>query len=111
LNTTDLDNRLTDGGEVVSLTRGPRSILRKDHSNHLNKTETLYSRNILYRSLQILLFFPSHKEKEAKIKTYKTIYLPVTLFWHETCSLTIWDEHKVKLYDNIVLRRISGSKR
>jgi hypothetical protein len=43
--------------------------------------------------------------KNVTIKTYKTIVLPVVLCGRETSSLTL------RLFENRVLRRISGTKR
>jgi hypothetical protein len=42
---------------------------------------------------------------------YKTIILPVVLYGCETWSLTIRQEHKLRVFENRVLRRIFGQKR
>jgi hypothetical protein len=47
----------------------------------------------------------------VKIKTYKTIILPVVLYGCETLSLTLREEHRLRVYENRVLRRIFGPKR
>jgi hypothetical protein len=47
----------------------------------------------------------------VKIKIYKTIILPVVLYECETLSLTLREEHKLRVFENRVLRRIFGSKR
>jgi hypothetical protein len=47
----------------------------------------------------------------VKIKIYKTIILPVVLYGCETWSLTLSKEHKLRVLENRVLRRIFGSKR
>jgi hypothetical protein len=39
------------------------------------------------------------------------IILPVVLFGCETWSLTLRDEHRLRMFDNRVLRRIFGPKR
>jgi hypothetical protein len=49
--------------------------------------------------------------KNVKIKTYKTIILPVVLCGCETCSLALREEHRLRVFDNRVLRRIFGPKR
>jgi hypothetical protein len=49
--------------------------------------------------------------KNIKIRIYKTIILPVVLYGCETWSLTLRDEHRLKVFENRVLRRISGPKR
>ena len=46
-----------------------------------------------------------------KIKIYRTIILPVVLYGCETWSLTLKEEHRLKVFENRVLRRIFGLKR
>jgi hypothetical protein len=48
---------------------------------------------------------------KIKIKIYKTIILPVVLYGCETWSLTLMEEHRLRLFENRVLRRIFGPKR
>jgi hypothetical protein len=47
----------------------------------------------------------------VKIKIYKTIILPVILYGCETLSLKLRDEHRLRVFENRVLRRIFGPKR
>jgi hypothetical protein len=49
--------------------------------------------------------------KNVKIKTYRTIILPVILYGCETSSLTVREEHRLIVFENRVLRRIFGPKR
>jgi hypothetical protein len=49
--------------------------------------------------------------RNVKIKTYKTIILPVVLYGCETCSITLREEHRLRVFENRVLRRIFGPKR
>jgi hypothetical protein len=42
---------------------------------------------------------------------YEKYLLPVVLYACETWSLTLREEHKVRVFENRVLRRIFGSKR
>jgi hypothetical protein len=42
---------------------------------------------------------------------YKTIILPVVLYGCETWSLTLREEHRLRVFENRVLRRIFGPKR
>jgi hypothetical protein len=42
---------------------------------------------------------------------YKTIILPVVLYGCETWSLTLREEHRLKVFENRVLSRIFGHKR
>jgi hypothetical protein len=49
--------------------------------------------------------------RNVKVKTYTAILLPVALYGCETWSLTIREEHRLRVFENRVLRRIFGSKR
>jgi hypothetical protein len=49
--------------------------------------------------------------KNIKIKIYKTIILSVVLYGCETWSLTLREEHRLRVLENRVLRRIFGPKR
>jgi hypothetical protein len=49
--------------------------------------------------------------ENIKIRIYKTIILPVVLYGCETWSLTLRDEHRLRVFENRVLRRIFGPKR
>ena len=49
--------------------------------------------------------------KNLKIKIYRNIILPVVLCGCETWSLTLREERKLRVFENMVLRRIFGSRR
>jgi len=49
--------------------------------------------------------------KNFKIRIYRTIILPVVLYGCETWSLTLREERKLWVFENMVLRRIFGSRR
>jgi hypothetical protein len=49
--------------------------------------------------------------RNVKAKIYKTIILPVVLYGCETWSLTLREEHRLRVFENRVLRRIFGPKR
>jgi hypothetical protein len=49
--------------------------------------------------------------KNIKIKIYRTIILPVVLDEPKKWSLTLRKEHMLRMFQNRVLRRISGPKR
>jgi hypothetical protein len=49
--------------------------------------------------------------RNAKVKIYKTIILPVVLYGCEAWSLTLRKDHRLRVYENRVLRRIFGPKR
>jgi hypothetical protein len=69
----------------------------------------LNSGNACYNSVQSLLSsrLPS---KNIKIRIYKTIILPVVPFGCKTWSLTLREEHRLRVFENRVLRRISGPR-
>jgi hypothetical protein len=48
--------------------------------------------------------------QNLKIKIHKTVILPVVLYGCETLSLTLRDEHRLRVFENRVLRRIFGPK-
>jgi hypothetical protein len=70
---------------------------------------SIHSGNACYHSVQNLLS-PSLLSKSKKIKTYKTIILPVDLCGCDTWSLTLWEERSLGVFENRVLRRILGPK-
>ena len=49
--------------------------------------------------------------KNLKIKTYRIIILPVTLYGCENLSLTLREVRKLRVFENVLLRRIFGSRR
>jgi hypothetical protein len=64
----------------------------------------------------LLLFSPkslsSHLISEnLKIKIYKTVILPVVLYGCKTWSLTLREEHRLRDFENRVLRKMFGPQR
>jgi hypothetical protein len=49
--------------------------------------------------------------KNLKIRIYKTIILPVVLYGGEAWSLTLREEHTLRVFEKKVLRRIFGQRR
>jgi hypothetical protein len=49
--------------------------------------------------------------KNVKIRIYESIILPVVLYVCETLSLTVREEHRLRVFENTVLSRISRLKR
>jgi hypothetical protein len=47
----------------------------------------------------------------VKLKIYKTMILPVVLYGCETLSLTLREEHRLRVFENRMLRRIFRPKR
>jgi hypothetical protein len=48
---------------------------------------------------------------KLKIRIYKTIILPVVLYGCEIWSLTLREEHRLRVFENRVLRSIFGPRR
>jgi len=68
------------------------------------------SGNACYHSVQNLLS-SRLLSKNIKIKIYRTIILPVVLYGCETWSLTLREERKLRVFENMVLRIIFGPRR
>jgi hypothetical protein len=66
--------------------------------------------NACYHSVQSLLS-SCLLSRNVKDKIYKTIILSVVLYWCETWSLTLREEHRLRVFENRVVWRISGPKR
>jgi hypothetical protein len=49
--------------------------------------------------------------KNINIRIYKTIIFPVVLYGCETWSLTLREKHRLRVFENRVLRRIFGPRR
>jgi hypothetical protein len=67
----------------------------------------LKSGNAYYCLLQKLLS-SSLLSKNIKINIYRTIILPVVLYGCETWSLMLREEHRLRVFENRVLRRTFG---
>ena len=61
--------------------------------------------NACYHSVQDLLS-SRLLSKNLKIKIYRAIILPVVLYGCETWSLTLREKRKLRVFENMVLRRI-----
>ena len=70
----------------------------------------LRSGNACYHSVQNLLS-SRLLSKNLKIKIYRAIILPVVLYGCETWLLTLREERKLRVFENMVLRRIFGPRR
>jgi hypothetical protein len=49
--------------------------------------------------------------KNIKIRIYKTIILRVVLYGNTTLSLTLREEHRLRVFEKRMLRKIFGLKR
>jgi hypothetical protein len=65
--------------------------------------------NAWYYSVQNLLS-SRLLSKNLKIKIYRNITLPVVLYGCETCSLTMMEEPRLRVFEKSVLRRVFGPK-
>ena len=68
------------------------------------------SGNACYHSVQNLLS-SSLLYKNLNFKIRRTLILLVVLYGCETWSFTLREERKLKLYENMALRRIFGPRR
>ena len=73
-------------------------------------TSRLRAGNACYHSVQNLLS-SRLLSKNLKIKIYRTIILPIVLYGCETWSLTLLEDRKLRVFGNMVLRRIFGPRR
>jgi hypothetical protein len=64
---------------------------------------------VCYHSVQKLLS-PGLLSKNLKINIYGNIILPVVLYGCGTWSLTLKEKRRLSMFENRVLRGISGSK-
>jgi hypothetical protein len=86
------------------------STLTDQNCIHKEIRSRLNSGNACYHAVQNLLSSRLLSRK-VKIKIYKTIILPVVLYGCETLSPTLREEHRLRVFENRVLRRIFGPKR
>jgi hypothetical protein len=75
---------------------------------HEEINSRLKSGNACYRSVHMSSRLMS---RNVKVKIYKTVILPVVLYMCETWSLTLREEHRLRVFENRVLRRIFGPTR
>jgi hypothetical protein len=48
--------------------------------------------------------------KNVEVQIYRTVTLPVVLIGCETWSVTLSEEHKLRVFENRVLREVFGTK-
>jgi hypothetical protein len=70
----------------------------------------LNSWNACYHWVQSLLS-SRLLSRNVKVKIYKTIIQPLVLYGCKTWSITLGEEHRLRVFENRVLRRIFGPKR
>jgi hypothetical protein len=87
-----------------------RTTLINQNDFHDKIKSRLHSGNACYHSVQNLL--TSHLISEnLKIKIHKTVILPVVLYGCENWSLTLREEHRLRVSANMVLKRILWPER
>jgi hypothetical protein len=96
------------GNEVGKLFRylGMSLVNKNNVQGGINRK--LNSGNACYHSVQNVLF-SSLPSKNINITIYKTLILPVVLYGIETWSLTLREEHRLKVFENGLLRRVYGT--
>jgi hypothetical protein len=116
-----LVSRDQNAGQNREINMGYRSFENVTQFKYLGTTVTnqnliqeeikkrMNSGNACYHSVQNLLS-SRLLSKNVKVRIYKTIILPVVLYGCETCSLTVREERKLRVFENRVLRRIFGPK-
>ena len=114
-------SRGQNAGQSHSMKTDNSSFERVEDFKHLGTTSTnqnsiqeeiksrLKSGNACYHSVQNL-FSSSLLSKNLKIKIYRIIILPVVLDGRETWSLTLRDEHRLRVSEKRLLRRVFGPK-
>jgi hypothetical protein len=90
--------------KYLGMTVTNQNLIKEEIKRRLN------SGNACYHSVQNLLS-SRPLSINVKIKIYKTIILPVILYGCETWSLALREEHRLRVFENRVLRRIFGPKR
>jgi len=86
------------------------TMLTNQNSIHEEIKRRLKLGSACYYSVQNLLS-SRLLSKNLKIKIYRTIILPVVLYGCGTWSLTFREEHRLRVFENRVLRRVFRPKR
>jgi hypothetical protein len=81
-----------------------QNLIQEEIKSRLNSGNACYHTVQNFLSSRLL-------SKNLKIRIYKTIILPVVLYVCETWSLTLREEHRLRVSENRVLRKIFGPKR
>ena len=93
-----------DKFKYLGLTVTNTNDIRKETKRRINME------NACYYSLEKILSSQLLSMK-LKVDTYKTIILPIVLYGCETWSLTLREEHRLRVFENRVLSKIFGGKR
>jgi hypothetical protein len=101
---------LSESFENVATFKYLGTTLTDQNDIHDEILRRLNSRNACYLPVQNLLSSRLMSKKKLKIKMYKTVILSVVLYGCETWSLTLREEHRLRVFENRVLS-IFGPKR
>jgi hypothetical protein len=85
--------------------------LTEQNCMHEEIKSRLNSGNACCRSVHSLLSSCRLLSRNLKAKIYNTIILPVVLYGCETWSLALREEHRLRVFENRVVRKIFGPKR
>jgi hypothetical protein len=85
------------------------TLLKNKNFIHEEIKSRLKSENAFFHSVQNLLSY-SLLSKNIKTKIHRTVILPVLLCGCETWSLTLREEHRPRVFENRVVRKIFGPK-
>jgi len=101
--------------EEILDSKGGRFQILEDNFNDQNSIEEeiksrFNSGNACHHSVQNLLS-SSLLSKNKKIKIYRTIILLVVLYGCKTWSLTLREKHRLRVFENRMLRRTFRPKR
>jgi hypothetical protein len=94
----------------VILVQNLGTTLTDQNCIHEEIKSRLNSGNACYYSVQNLLS-SRLLSRNLKVKIYKTIILPLVLYGCETWSVMLREEHRLRVFENRVLRRIFGPNR
>jgi len=115
-------SRDQNSGRIHSVRIGNSTLERVEEFKYLGTTLTnqnsiveeiksrLRSGNVCYHSVQNRLSYRL-LSKNLKIKIFRNIILPIGLYGCETWSLTLREERKLRVFENMALRRIFGPRR
>jgi hypothetical protein len=84
--------------------------LTDQNCTHRGINSRLNLGNASYCSVQSLLS-SCLLATDVKVEIYKTVVVPVVLYGCETWSLTLREQHRQRVFENRVLRRMCGPKR
>jgi hypothetical protein len=88
----------------LEMTVANQNLIHEEIESRLN------SDNAFHHSVQNLLS-SRLLSKNIKIRIYRTIILPVVLYGYDTLSLILRKAHRLRVFENRLLRRIFGLKR